>query len=247
MIDIHNHLLYGLDDGARTIEETKQMIDISHQDGITSIIFTPHYIHNKNNYNLIQMQTKFDEIKKWVEALEPPIKLYLGHEAFLDETLIEDLVKGKCKTLAGSRYILVEFYKRTPYSVVRNLLFQIELNGFVPIIAHCERLVQNKEDLKLLLSLKEKGCLIQINAGTILKPDNRWQKRWLYKLIKNKTISFISSDAHNLDTRKPGLKLTYNLIAKKFGEQIAQDIFVNNPNQIILNQEIEKSHPKKGV
>lgn len=238
MIDIHNHLLYGVDDGASSLDETKKMLWHAYQDGIKAIIVTPHYRYKMERKDNSELELIFKKIVEWMEEVVLPMKLYLGHEAFLDEELVEDLVATKCKTLAGSRYVLVEFYQNAPLLTLKKIIFQMRVKNYVPIIAHCERLIEDKADLSKLQELTELGCLLQVNARTIVSPDGRFEKKWLLNYLKEERISFIASDAHNLTTRTPELKEAYLLTVRRVGQQIADRIFIHNPNKIIANEPI---------
>ncbi len=231
MIDIHNHLIFGVDDGAMDFEETKKMLVMASLDGITDIIATPHYAFEKERHHLVEKH--YVEALNWIETTQLPIRLYLGNELLLGSNLEEDLEEGCCKSLAGSKYILVEFYRHMQIISIKRFLFQLCIKGYVPVIAHCERLVENKTDLALLYEMRSMGCMLQVNASKVLAPETRFQRKWIYRLLKENAISFIASDAHGSIIRQPKLKEAYKVIAKKLGESVAQRVFIDNQNEII--------------
>ncbi|PKM96264.1 MAG: hypothetical protein CVU84_00685 [Firmicutes bacterium HGW-Firmicutes-1] len=232
MMDIHSHIIYGLDDGAKTIEDSELMINMAYNDGIRSMIATPHY--NKYYiYDIESMEKRFQEIVDKFKEDKSDLKFYLGNEAYLDEYLLEALVGGKCKTLGGSQYVLIELSYNSPLQMVKKMLFDIIISGYIPIIAHCERLIGTKDDLNKIIELKEMGCYMQINVS-ILNKSKIWLKRWLLKRLKDHTISFVSSDAHNISNRRPILMDAYNMVSKKIGREIADNVFLSNPEKIVL-------------
>jgi protein-tyrosine phosphatase len=232
MIDIHSHIIHGLDDGAKTFEDTISMINMSYNEGIRSIIATPHY-HEYFRYEMEQMESWFHVIVEKFAKDKPGMNFYLGNECYLDENLLEALLKGKCKTLAGSSYVLIEISYYTPTQMAKIMLTDIMRNGYIPIIAHCERLVDNKDDLGKISELKSMGCLFQINSSVLLKPQKRWLLRWIFTSLKNHTISFIASDSHDVIHRRPALKEAYSIVSKKAGIEIANDVFCTNAQKII--------------
>lgn len=239
MIDIHSHILFGIDDGARTIEESMAMLRLASNNGTKAIIATPHYSRNKYFYKLEEYDKLFVTIIKEIKKEELSIKIYQGQEAFLDEYLLEDLLSGKCKTLNGSRYVLIEIFSNVSFQIIKKMLFDILIKGYVPIIAHCERIIKKKKDYNKIIELREMGCLLQINASVLLKRNKPFLRRWLIKRIKDETINFISSDAHNTTYRNPILSSTYKLVEKKVGISIANKIFIYNPERILIDKELK--------
>lgn len=237
MIDIHSHIIYGIDDGPKNLDDSIAMLQMAIKDGINGIIATSHY-NNIFNYDMKEMEKNFYTILKKVFDEKLEIELYLGNEAYLDEFLLGALLSGNCKTLGKSQYVLIEIDYNASFNIVEKMLFDIMINGYIPIIAHCERLVRNEKDCIKLLKLKNRGCLLQINSSAILKAKKKWLKKWMIKRLKDNTISFISSDAHDIKVRKPILKEAYNIVRKKAGEDIAYNVFIANPKKIIFNEAI---------
>lgn len=236
MIDIHNHFIFGLDDGAKTLEDSIEMLKYAYNNGITTIITTPHYKKDKYVYCLEQIENNYDILLACLDKQNIPIQLYLGNEAYLDEYLLQDLITKQCKTLAGSRYCLIEIYYDTPFMGLKNILFDIISNGYIPIIAHCERLIIDKKDTNKIFELKKMGCYLQINANVLSSSKKIWLRKWLIENLENRLISFVSTDAHNTLTRPPDLMTAYNLVKKKLGIFTANEIFIKNPQKVILNE-----------
>ena len=239
MIDIHNHILYGLDDGSKSIEESILMIKEYINQGVTKIIATSHYRRDIFDYDLDKMHENYKKLKEEIEKEGLEIEVYLGHEAYLDERLLKDLKSGKCQTMAGSKYVLVEIPRIDYFDIVEDALFDIECSGYIPIIAHCERLVESKVDIEKLEFLKNKGYYLQINAEVLLEGTKHYLKKWIYKSLKDGTISFVASDAHNLNRRKINLGEARELLIKKIGERMTNKVLIDNQEKIILDNIID--------
>lgn len=231
MMDIHSHIIYGIDDGAKTLDDSIAIIKLAYIEGIRKMIATPHY--NKTYfYTNVDLEKNFNEVLDRTKDEKINMQIYLGHEAYLDEYLLGALLEGQCKTLASSKYVLIELSNALPIGMARHLLFDIMMNGFIPIIAHCERLMLNKTDENKILALKSMGCYLQVNSNAIIT-RKRWLRKILFKRLKDHTISFISSDAHDIRYRKPLSKAAYKKVCKKLGKEIADKVFKFNAEKII--------------
>lgn len=233
MTDIHCHFLYGVDDGAKTPEETLSMLNMAYQDGVRTIIATPHY-NEHHDADAAHISDLLKAVSAQVADTLPGLKLYPGNECYLNERLLDALQTGKCLTMAGGRYVLTEISSYMMSKVMIRMLSEIISSGYTPIVAHCERLIQDKGDLSKISMLKELGCLLQVNASTILEKNGRWFDRWLYGSLLNGDISFISSDAHNLSSRRPVLSEAYEAVARNTSSQTANEVFRKNAETLLL-------------
>ncbi len=236
MIDIHNHLIFSIDDGAKDMEKSLEMINEYLAQGVDCVITTPHYRRDLFPYDLGIMRAHYNELKQIIIDENLPFELYLGHEAYLNEHLLDNLINGHCLTLADSDYVLIEIPSLEFYEIAQHMLFEIADRGFIPIIAHCERLVHNREDLDKLIALKGFGYYLQVNAEAILRPNKRWLKQWIIKNIGNRVISFVASDAHGMRHRKINLGEAYVILAAEVGESLAKEVLEENQRRVIQNE-----------
>jgi len=236
MIDIHTHIIYGVDDGAKTLEDSIELIQALIAEGVTGAIATSHYRPKLYKYNLEEYNLNFNAIKDQLLVRDIDFDLFLGNEAYLSEHLLKNLLDGKCLTLAGSRYVLVEIISIVDINITKRMLSDLAFNGFIPIIAHCERLVESKKDLNDLLELRQMGFYLQVNASALLKSKRKWLIKWLYKNIENGTISFVATDTHNIVNRPPRAKPVYEYMMKKYGSLITKKVFHDNQNKIINDE-----------
>ena len=137
--DIHNHILFKVDDGSDSIEKSIEMIREEYKQGARKLILTPHYDEESFNLSVDRWNSHFEELKAAVKDIYPDMKMYLGNEVLLCSDMVEKLDAGKILTMAGSRYVLIEFYPMEDYSTIERALSQLVNGGYIPIIAHCER------------------------------------------------------------------------------------------------------------
>lgn len=239
MIDIHNHIIFGLDDGAQTFEQTIDMVEMAYKDGIRAFIATPHY-NRSFQYSMQLMEQNFTIVKDYFEKKYSEMKFYIGNECSLDENLSNDLVSQECKTLAGSYFVLIELSYLAPFSMEKRMLSDIIFKGYRPIIAHCERLIEEKADFMKIEKLEDLGCYFQVNASFFTSPQKRWKAKGILKCMENRTINFVSSDAHDPVYRKAVLGEAYQIVEKKIGKEIADEVFNLNAKHIILDGELCK-------
>ena len=238
MIDIHSHILYGLDDGPKSADDALAMLRMAHKDGIEAVIATPHY-NNACRSSRALIEERAGELTGRLRREGCDIKIFTGHECEPDEHLLPDLAEGRCLTLAGSRYVLLEISALLSHSMTKRILADIINKEYIPVLAHCERLVLAKRDMDRIDELRLTGCLMQMNAETVLIKERGWYAEWVFRVIEDGTISFIASDAHNLTRRKPLLRESYNKVTKLFSARVADDIFRNNAAKILKTAPIE--------
>ena len=227
-IDIHTHILFGIDDGAKDIEMTKQMLRLAKQSGTSAVFLTPH-----SESGSFDFEKANAAMRGLLKDGEPEIKLYTGCEIMYTDSVIDSLKSGTIPTLAGSRYVLCEFLPMQPYSDLERAVNSLCKSGYLPIIAHAERYACI--DVKTARRLYDSGAYIQLNARSVAGKNGLKVKNLCKKLLSAGLVHFIASDAHSLNTRVPVLKDAYEYVFKKFGEAYASEIFYNNPMQIINN------------
>jgi len=232
MLDLHNHIIYGLDDGAQNFEDSIAMIDMAYKNGTRIFVATPHF-NQEYRYETKVMEHNFQKIVEYYKIDKPDMQFYMGNEAFLNEKLKDALLEERCKTMANTSYVLTEVSPNAPYHISKLMLSELMLAGYMPIIAHCERLIAKKDELYKIAELKDMGCLLQINTGIILESAKGWIKKWVMQNLKDGTISFVASDGHSIDRRKPILDEAYKKVLKKLGKQVADDVFYNNGLKMI--------------
>ena len=227
MIDIHTHLLYDVDDGSISLEESLKYLDQIKEVGIESVVCTPH-IKNKVNPKI---KKHFNVLKE--SAKKIGINLYLGNEIMYSPDIISLLKKGDILSINNTKYILVEFkrYENMPIQNIYDIMRNIIDRGYIPVLAHPELYI-NYRDIEFVKTLKEAGVIIQIDATSLVNSSMRI-KRYTKKLIKNYLVDVVASDAHCTPKRDfKKLKRAYKKVYKR-DKDYAYIIFEDNPKTII--------------
>lgn len=223
LIDIHCHILPGVDDGSRDMDMTLDMLRIAYEEGTRDIIFTPHYMIDKNNYTYQELEEKFENLKQNVyESGEfEGLSLYLGNEILYEEGIATKLRQGDIHTMNGTKYILLEYNIRTPFQEIVHSIDEVTEARYWPIIAHVERYKCLEGHLERLDELIDKGCILQMNISSVEGGFLNEDARWCRKLVKKGYITLFGTDAHNADSRAPYTQDYIPWIIKKCGEEEA--------------------------
>lgn len=235
MRDIHSHILCGIDDGARTIDESINILEMLYKKGVTDIILTPHYI--KGTKYSVANREKFDlfiELKRRYNK----INLYLGNEVYIDSDMIELLKKGEVATLNNSKYLLVELPMSSEINDLDSIIYDLMKNGIVPIIAHPERYSYIQKDITYLDKFMDMGVLLQGNYESLFGKFGKNSEKTLKKLLKKRYISFLGSDIHR-ENHSDHTELVYKKLLKIIkDEKMINDLLDNNILKVINNDEI---------
>ena len=222
MIDIHSHILYGVDDGCKTIECSIDLIRSAIESGIDEIILTPHYSPSRGhttNHKIIE--SNFNKLTEEIKKQKLNITLQLGKEIDNLPDLKFHLETKPYMTLNNSKYILLDFGMNK--TDIDEYNYEVLLNGYIPIIAHCERYdyIRNFEFFK---TYKKTGALIQVNAKSICKPRNNAMRKKIKYLFKNNLVDFISSDCHSSKDNYSYLEKAREMIRSKYPKFIEKSI-----------------------
>lgn len=238
MKDIHSHLLYGIDDGSKSIEESILLLKEMKNKGVDELILTPHYIEESNyNCNNESKEKIFNELNKKIKEENINIKLYLGNEVFITTKFIELLKNNEINTLNNSKYLLFEFPLRQVYKNTSEIISELVSNGYVPVLAHPERYPIFQKHPELLEEYLRKGVLMQGNLTSLFNVYGKQSKKTLEYFLKNKWITFLGSDTHKrvqFDSKKLEKKLLHITKNSKYVE----DLLNNNFDKIINNEDI---------
>lgn len=228
MIDIHNHTIFGVDDGAKTVEESLEMLMMYIRDGVKAIICTPHVQSSAQRKPREVQIANFNNLKSVVKNRELPIDLYLGSEVMYREHLHPDY---GLYTLNETQFILIEFTTQIETDI-ESVVFELKKHGMTPIIAHIERYEYLKS--KAYPYLKKAGALFQVNTSAILGLEDKRRKKITHYLLKEKMVDFVATDAHRSNKKIPNLRQTYDfLVSLKYDINYLNQIFSQN-QEIIL-------------
>ncbi len=232
-IDVHCHILPGLDDGAVDMDETISMLQMALSEGISDIIATPHYRTERFMTSPEKTLEKICLVQMSAESHGIPIKLYPGSEIYWFEGMPALLKQKTLCTLADSDFVLVEFSPSVMFRTIQNALDEIRSEGFRPILAHTERyecLGGKKEGVSLLHGM---GAGIQINASAVTGRDGAPMKRFVHRLLEENLVDYIGTDAHGRMHRKPELVRCREILIKKYGSEYAYGVLRGNAQEIL--------------
>lgn len=237
-IDIHTHILPGVDDGPRHIEETINMLKLELEQGVTTIIATPHYVAGGNNMLVESLEHIRNKVQEEASKLDNRLKIMLGNELLYSESIIEDLQAGKALTLAGSNYVLVEFIVGVSFDKLFKAIGELNRAGYIPILAHVERYQCLYHNEGLIGDLIDAGCYIQMNGSSLIGNIFNSDAAFNNKLVRQGLVHFIGSDCHDTDRRKPSIMSAVKALRKKCGEELINQICIDNPAKVLENSYI---------
>ncbi|HEV2280584.1 MAG TPA: CpsB/CapC family capsule biosynthesis tyrosine phosphatase [Acidobacteriaceae bacterium] len=244
MIDIHHHLLFGVDDGPKTLDLSVQQAELAAADGITHIVCTPHANHAYE----FNPETNRQRLQAIRERIGDRLQLGLGCDFHLSYENIEDALEHPTKyTINNGRYLLVEFAEFMIPQNIGNIFYEFTVKGMRPIITHPERNPLLQRDSARMAEWMRTGCLVQVTAASL---GDRFGKRahaMVWELLEKNWVNFIATDAHNLDGRRPNLSAACEAVAKRLGEETARRLCVENPRAAFDNQDLPPQPEPAGV
>lgn len=233
LIDIHCHMVPGVDDGARNFKTVRQMLIAQRKQGVSRIIVTPHMRIGMFETPQEVINRRFFKMQLLVQKMQIRMKLYLGCEYHSSSSMIRDLKEGTRPTMAGSRYVLTEFSAAHTYEHIRARVYELIVKGYIPILAHIERYPALMDHFDLVEELKEMGALMQISSSAVLGEAGWKSKKLCKQLIKDDFVDFIASDAHDMDQRRPNLGECAEYLEKKAGTDYVKRVMKRNPYRIL--------------
>lgn len=233
MIDLHTHILPGIDDGAKTLEVALEMARIAVNDGTTVMACTPHIypgLYMNDSAGIHDARTR---LQNAFDVCHIPLKLVVGADAHLVPELLEGLQSGRVPTLNGSRYFLLEPSHHVAPPQFENSVFQIMAAGFVPVITHPERLVWIEHHYTTFVSLAQRGVWLQLTAGAIVGKFGKKARYWSERLLGDGVVHLIASDAHTTTKRSPVISDVLPAVEAAVGKEEALRLVQVRPQQIL--------------
>ena len=240
MIDFHNHILPGIDDGSKSTDISLEMLNTAQEQGITEVVNTVHFQHPKMDNKEISFKIIKEETRLLQDLLNQNkinIKLHFGSEVFFLPNLIK-IKNNPLTTFGNGKYMLIEFPLINVPEVQKKHLFELKLSGVTPIIAHPERYMTVQDNLSMVTTWLEAGCLIQVDAGSILGKLGKQSKVVAEKIIKNGWCQIIGSDSHDNSNRNFCLEEARDCVTRWVGLN-GKKMFYENPKRVLEGTPIE--------
>jgi protein-tyrosine phosphatase len=231
--DIHTHILPHVDDGARDMEETLNILKMEYEDGVRTIYATSHYRRNMFEPSMVAVWEQYERVRKAAAKIGEGIRILPGCEFHANLDMIEMLDAGERPTMGDSRCVLVEFSNGSDRQFIKERCYALLSHGYQPIVAHAERYRAVRSDKGLLEQLADMGAYIQMNAQSILGEDGFMMKRFCKNAMKADLIHFVASDAHNTGKRRPTMGKCAAYIEKVMGTDYMERLLIENPKYLI--------------
>jgi protein-tyrosine phosphatase len=241
VVDIHSHILPGIDDGARTIEESIAMVRLAAATGTTDIVATPH-ANNRYVYDEAAIEAKLVELRAAMGGeLGKAIRIHRGCDFHLTpENISQALVTPAKYSIAGRGYLLVEFSDRSVPESAGDIFRKMLGAGLHPVITHPERNPLLRERLELVELWVDQGCFVQVTALSMLGRFGKSAQEVADRLLRNSLVHFLASDAHDAKDRTTALDGAWKHVAKEFGERAARGLLETNPAAALTGAKVER-------
>jgi len=243
MIDLHCHILPGVDDGAQSLEEAAAMCRLAAKDGCEAMVATPHQRRGEWwNADRESLAALADELQ---DAVGAGFRVYLGGEVHVDSGLLAEVEKlpagGGILPLAGSRYLLIELDSMGTPTEAIHLVHELSVAGWRPVIAHPEFVPWLAPDPELVARLVALGATTQVTAMSVTGDFGRRPQTDVFALLDAGLVHFIASDAHGVRRRPPGLERARRLVAGRWGEDLAQHLVSHNPGAVVADRPLPEA------
>ncbi|MCY7137258.1 capsular polysaccharide biosynthesis protein Cps4B [Streptococcus gordonii] len=243
MIDIHSHIVFDVDDGPKTIEDSRALLEESYRQGVRTIISTSHRRKGMFETPEEKIEENFKQVQELAKEIADDLTILYGAEIYYTSDILDKLEQGKIPRLADSQYALIEFSMITPYKEIHTALSNVLRLGVTPVVAHIERYHCLENDEKKVRDLINMGCYTQINSSSVLKPKlfgdtYKFMKKRAQFFLEKDLVHFVASDMHNLDPRPPYMQEAYQIISKKYGESHAEQLFRKNQELLLRSEYI---------
>lgn len=238
MFDVHYHLLFGVDDGPKTIEDSIALGEASVAEGVTHIVATPH----ANLRYTFQPEVNRQRLETIQAHFEGRLTLALGCDFHLSYDNITDLERDPTRyTVNGQRYLLVEFSEFVIPRSISDILLRMSKIGITPVITHPERNPVLISDLPRLDDWIGIGCLLQITAGSLCGAFGRKPESSALDLLRKNRVHIVASDAHAMSWRPPSMRKAYDLLYRHFGQDTADRLCFHNPRAVFFGKQLPPS------
>lgn len=234
MIDIHTHILPGVDDGAKDFETSISILKLLEQNGVKTVCLTPHMNKKDEEDNYLKLQSRYNELLSLTQTTLD-MTILLGAEVMFSPGMKQLLDNNKwCFIGESSRYYLLEFLNNQIPSCAEKVIFDTIIDGYVPVLAHVERYDWDSRVTAFMAYMQKNGVLFQINSGSLLGKYGRKMKKKAVKLIKAGWCNVLASDIHKKDDAvRYNLKIVAEFVTKTFDSKKTQELLFEIPEKII--------------
>lgn len=236
MIDLHSHLLPGIDDGARDDAMSFAMARMFIADGITTVACTPHILPGLYHNSGPGIRAAVARLQQRLDEEEIDLHLVCGADAHICPDFVQGLRSGHILSLANSRYVLVEPPHHTVPQRMENFFFDILVAGYVPILTHPERLTWINQHYGTVRKLAANGVWMQLTAGSVTGAFGRNAQYWADRMLDEGLVQLLATDAHDVERRIPNLSRGRDAAAKRVGDIEAEHLVLTRARGVLANE-----------
>lgn len=235
MVDLHSHLIWNIDDGSKSKEMTINMLRQSINGGTSKLVLTPHYLPGYYEVPITKVKEKAEEMNILAKEQGLDIEIFCGQEVYFTNNLLENFDNNLIGTINNSRYMLIEFnMKSFLVKEVIDILYELQIKGIVPVIAHPERYHKFIKNPSLINEFIKEGFLFQLNIGSITGDFGKEVKKTSDIFLKNRIYSFFGSDAHRDEKRNTDMSEGIEALKKIDGNYFR---YLKTSGEGVLNNE----------
>lgn len=236
MIDVHLHILPGVDDGPATLADSLALARSLVEEGVRVAVATPHYNDEYPQRSAHEIFERVGDLQREFDRNAIPLRLLAGHEALIQPGLAADVQSGRVATLNGSRYLLLELWNSSWMPETERVIFDLRLLGIVPLLAHPERYAAIQQDSNRLKTLIDQGILAQLTAGSLLGMQGKTARKCAETLLKRGLIHCIASDAHGPGRRPPAILQGMQAAERIVGRVQVEQLIETYPASMLQNR-----------
>lgn len=235
MIDLHCHMLPGLDDGAADLAVSLEMARIAVADGISTTVCTPHIMPTVYDNRGPSIRAAVNSLQAALAQAQIPLRVLPGADVHIAPDLVEGLRSGRVLAIAGSRYLLFEPPHHVMPPRMQDCVFGLMTAGYQPILTHPERLTWIDQHYDVIEQLASAGMLMQITGGSLTGRFGRRARHWSQRMLDEGLVDILATDAHDTQGRPPRLSEARALVAERFGDEVARNMVLTLPQAVLDN------------
>ncbi len=245
MIDFHSHILPGVDDGSKSVEETFELLKEAKEAGFDSVISTSHYMEEYYEVNVAEREVWIKAISENLYKKNIDLKLYLGNEIYITQNIINLLETGKATSINNTNYVLFEFPLNSKPMNMYDIIYDMLEYKLIPVLAHPERYSFIQKEPELIYDLIQKGVLMQSNYGSIIGLYGEKAQLIVRKLLENDMVHFLGSDVHKKNSIYPRISQALSEMKIIIGEDKLEELTTINPSLVLENKKIDIDEPRE--
>ncbi|MBF6977540.1 hypothetical protein IU403_00085 [Aerococcaceae bacterium zg-BR22] len=245
LVDIHSHLLPGVDDGAQTIDQSIELAQLAVSEGIEHLLLTPHHYNNQYVNHKAEVVEATEALQQIYDKAKVPLRVYPAQEIRIRETLLDDLLYSDdfLSLDSGGRYYLIEMPTKTVPDYALSVLKSVLAAGITPVIAHPERNHEFAKNLRLYYQFIEAGCLGQLTSHSYIGFYGQKLRAISMEMIEHNLVHMVSSDAHHIEKRPFNMKDAYAQLSEDYDERLAL-YFQQNARAVFNGESVKRMRPK---